>query len=290
MTVADTVYDVINDNWGGGGYGGAAPSIDNTESDVTTDSVKADVIEVRHYTVNDTYTNRGYFIDIFISSTTSAAQLKLIVDEVEYLLRNTAMTDLQFVNVTKDYSVTKWMQAKHAVILKVELVSLMSSGAITPASSTGYNWHEAMMITSTYAAWVPLGFYGADAGLMEYTGGLSMSIIDANVDMIFYQLSGIPPLKGSLKLYISGVRVDLDDADASNYIDRMRVLGMSDGAGWATLNDNNTNYTAAEYIEYTFAGVDASAHDTVGLYINLVSANAGNIDIRSVMLRCYYDT
>jgi len=96
---------------------------------------------VRHYTlredakvVNDTYVNRYYTIDVYVSSKTSNAQLKLLYDEVEYLLRNTTMTDLQLVKITKDWSGMLWEFGKHSIILRVELVSLMSDGAITPAT------------------------------------------------------------------------------------------------------------------------------------------------------------
>ena len=32
MTVADTIFDTINDNWGGGGYGGDTPTITTSET------------------------------------------------------------------------------------------------------------------------------------------------------------------------------------------------------------------------------------------------------------------
>ena len=165
MTVADTVYDTINDNWGGGGYGGATPEIDVTETQHTTDTVTGDLIEVRHYTlreaprpVNDTYTNRYYTIDVYVQSKTTNAQLKLLVDEAEYLLRNTAMTDLSLLNITKDWNVMRWRQGVHACVLRVELVSWMSSGAITPAAGTTANMQSLLMYTSANAAWVPCGF------------------------------------------------------------------------------------------------------------------------------------
>ena len=49
MTVADTIYDTINDNWGNGGYGGTTPAITTSETAKQPDGVTADVIEVRHF-------------------------------------------------------------------------------------------------------------------------------------------------------------------------------------------------------------------------------------------------
>ena len=78
MTVASTIYDTINDNWGNGGYGGVTPEIDNTETQTQTDMGATDVVEVRHYSLreparqfNDKYTNRFYTIDVYISSKTT---------------------------------------------------------------------------------------------------------------------------------------------------------------------------------------------------------------------------
>jgi len=141
-TVADTVYDAINDNWGNGGYSGNTPQIDTTETQTSEDTTSTDVVLVRHWSLrekprqfNDTYTNRYYFIDILVKSKTSAAQLKLLVDEVEYLLRNTTMTDLEFRNLEKDYTVSSWGYGEHAVLLTLELASYVSSGAITSSTS-----------------------------------------------------------------------------------------------------------------------------------------------------------
>jgi hypothetical protein len=145
MTVADTIYDNINDNWGNGGYAGDTPKKYSTEATKSIDWTSADVIIVNHWNVrerpkpvNDTYTDRTYFVEVYIQSKTSAAQLKLLVDEVEYLLRNETMTSLEFVNNTKDYSATDKSEGRHACNMTVEVISRMASGAITPAaSSTG---------------------------------------------------------------------------------------------------------------------------------------------------------
>ena len=85
MTIADTIFDTINDNWGNGGYAGTTPAIDTTETQTDSDVVTTDVVEVRHYSLrergeqlNDKYVNRHYTIDVYISSKTDNATLRML--------------------------------------------------------------------------------------------------------------------------------------------------------------------------------------------------------------------
>ena len=142
MTVADTIFDTINDNWGNGGYAGDRPTIDTTEEQVIVDHLAVDTVTVMFESekedprrVNDKFKNRYFLIDIHITSTDTAAQLKLIMDETEYLLENTTMTGLKVWNIKKAYFRPSQM-AKYGVIFTVELFTLMSDSAISPSAGT----------------------------------------------------------------------------------------------------------------------------------------------------------
>jgi hypothetical protein len=142
MTIADTVFDTINDNWGNGGYGGDAPTIvDPAAGTWTDDVVNTDVIEVRQLPdneyprkVNDRFVDRFYTIVVRVKSATSAAQLELLLDEVEYLLRNTTMTGVQLDELRKRYPYWRTDDGVFSCDMHVTLVALLASGAITPST------------------------------------------------------------------------------------------------------------------------------------------------------------
>ena len=295
MTIADTIFDTINDNWGNGGYAGTTPAIDTTETQTDSDVVTTDVVEVRHYSlrergeqVNDKYVNRHYTIDVYISSKTDNAQLKLLYDEVEYLLRNTTMTGLQLEKIDKDWSVAMWEQGRHSVILRVYVVALLSDGAVTSAAGVTDSMQALLMYTSANAAWVPC-IFDIEQQVSTYIGtGYTITNTGATDAWIQFRLP-IPTAKGALKLYISGIKVGLLDADAGDYIDSITLLGVVYNTGTA-LNSNTTDYTAPAAIENTFAAVDCSSYDTIILRVTAVLTNTGDYDITYCNLRCYYDT
>jgi len=294
MTEADTIYDTINDNWGSGGYGGAAPAITTTETpQQMTNLTAADVIEVRHKTlrerpkpVNDKYTNRYYFIDIFISSKTSNAQLKLIYDEVEYLLRNTTMTGIQLVNITKDWNVSPPKLAKTAVLLEVEFVALMSDGAVTSAAGATASMQALLMYGAANAAWVPCSYEGCYFASYAEIAGAGQVLNTGATDMTLFFLLPLPTVKGSLKLYISGTKFGLEDADADDYVNNVKIWGITDSA--TILDTDATNYDSAGVKTDTFTAVDCSSYDHIKIEVECVNTNASDLDVHNIKLRCYY--
>ena len=147
MTVADTIHDTIADNWGNGGYAGAAPTITTSETARQPDHIHNDVIEVRHYTldedhkqVNNKYADKFYTLVVRVTSKTSAAQLKLIADEAEWLLRNTTMTGVQIHKIRKDYSATDRERIVHGLDMYVTVVDYLADGATVPAAGSNIDW------------------------------------------------------------------------------------------------------------------------------------------------------
>jgi hypothetical protein len=296
MTVVDTIYDTIADNWGGGGYGGVAPSISSGEAQVFKDLTTADAITVialphaeKADPVNDTYVNRHYTINVEITSKTSAAQLKLIVDETEYLLRNTAMTGVQLVRIDKDYFRPNQMQ-KFGCTMKVEVVAYMSSGAVTPASTTtGYNWLEANMIGSANAAWVA-GCLVGTTGSTPLPIGMRVRNIDDTDCLWIYHLT-IPYSLGTLKLYTTGVKVVITSADGNDYLDRIFYQGeKTQGTDITYFSSDNTNRTTAGDYTYTISATDLSTYDIVGISLQIVLTGAADFEVSPPLFRVYYDT
>ena len=107
-TESDAVLAVIVTNWGGGGYAGALPKIQST-ADISVDRWAAldavivlhDTLDEPHHPFNDKFVNKQYTMDIRVTSITSEDQLKLLVEETEYLLNNTAITGFTSVRVIR---------------------------------------------------------------------------------------------------------------------------------------------------------------------------------------------
>lgn len=206
MTIPDTIYDTINDNWGAGGYAGVAPAIDTTETQTSSDKVTANVIEVRAHTLrergeqkNDVFVNRHYTIDVYISTKTSAAQLTLLYDEVEYLLRNTAMTGIQIEHIDKDWSASEWEEGLHATIMRVAVVALLSDGAVTSAAGVTASMQALLMYGSANAAYLPCIFGHESAAIFTiFSGMLSNS---GGTDGYALWTFPHPLVKGTLKFY-----------------------------------------------------------------------------------------
>jgi hypothetical protein len=314
MTVADTIYDTINDNWGNGGYGGTKPSMQPSETKTGEDTVTADVVEVRHFTlrndprpVNDTYTDKFYSVVVRITSKTSAAQLKLVKDEVEYLLRNTTMTDLTLVNIRESYVSTSRDFGVHGVDLTVEVASYLASGAITPSTGSAgdmtiggdltvtggditmgsYDLGEALMLGSANAAWVhcPLQGWTVQAAFAITSNGRIYNV-DGTDGSIFFDIP-LAATKGSLKLYLSGTKIALADADATDYIDTTYVLGFATEAV-SVIDTDTTNKTAVQVHTDTFTAVDCSTYTGLRIRLDAVNTTGGELEVAWVAVQGYY--
>ena len=111
-----------------------------------------------------------------------------------------------------------------------------------------------------------------------------------NIDATdFTLLFGVPlePVKGNLKLWISGVRIGLLDADATDYVDNTQLKGISHNAQ-SNLNVDPTNLTSSGRKENTFTAVDCSSWDKIAVALAIVSSTADEFDLSYVTVRAYY--
>jgi hypothetical protein len=320
-----------------------------------------DRIEVRHWTlqeyhkpINDTFSDKLYILNIRVMSPTSEDQLKLLVEETEYLLNNTAITGFSSVKVIrKSRAPTDQSKRVFGIDMTVELKALCSSSAVAPSggttstlsvgeltvtthitglgltitdfldednmasdsavalasqqsikayvdgktdeltdigdvTATGAQLEDLLMFGSANAAWVPcpLEFVGGSAAFFAMSGNLSLYNLGADDGNIIYAVP-LPPAKGSLKLYISGTRVSLADADGGDYVDTTYVVGMGDTT--ITVLDNDaTNKTTVALHEDTFTAVDCSSYGAVKVLLVVVCSNANDLDIQYVAVRAYY--
>lgn len=147
-------------------------------------------------------------------------------------------------------------------------------------------------IGSANALLIPcsLNWHHTIAGNAEFTAG-GGEIINRLTGAIAFNFQIENPTNlGSLKLYIKTAYLGLEDADASNYIDRFRIFG-SQATSTTALLDDTTNYTSVGEKTYTpGAPIDCSTYKRVGGYVNCQTNLASALDITYVILEVYYDT
>lgn len=295
MTIPDTIFDTINDNWGSGGYAGAAPAIDTTETQTSSDKVTANVIEVRAQTLrergeqkNDVFVNRHYTLDVYISTKTSAAQLTLLYDEVEYLLRNTAMTGIQLEHIDKDWSASEWEQGRHSVVLRVAVVALLSDGAVTSAAGVTASMQALLMYGSANAAWVPT--HPSDNVSTKQINDWDVENVGAS-DFASWFVIPLACAKGSLKLYIAQVAIWISDADADDYIDYIDIWGVDFSTPAITqVVQDATNRDSTGVVTWDPTDRDMSAYRMALIKVGTVVTTAAELNFSFPVVKCYYDT
>ena len=346
VTESDAVLATIVDNWGNGGYGGALPKIQSTQ-DITVDRWAAldavivlhDTLDELHPPVNDKYVNKRYTMDIRVTSITSEDQLKLLVEETEYLLNNTAITGFTSVRVgRKSRASSDRGRSVFRNDITVNLTAVMSSSAVAPSAGVTntfetdeltVNTHitglgltitdfldednmasdsaaalasqqsikayidatvnsiigDLTMYGSANAAWVPTVYEG-DA---LFTGNIAGTLVNTGAaapEYVTFGL-GLPPLKGSLKLYVAGTKIGLDDADAAAYIDVTYTKGVV-ATSTTNIDTDATNKNSAREWEDTWTAVDASSYDSIRVMLAIQADAAGELDITFVSVLCYY--
>lgn len=140
---------------------------------------------------------------------------------------------------------------------------------------------DLLMFGSANAAWVPMAFAGSNNGNNVYWsnwGGYYRN--DGAGDLNLNFTLNVPFIKGALSVIVSEVRVVLSDADASNYINRVRV--WCDGVGKL---DDNTNRTAADTYDYDIT----DCTPTYGLHCYIDCACATQADLKfNVLAKIHY--
>ena len=99
----------------------------------------------------------------------------------------------------------------------------------------------------------------------------------------------LPTTKGTLKLHVTGVRVGIAAANATNKISEILVHGVKwDGKTYLTVSDRTTQGSSAGLKEWVMANFDCSTYEVVTVDLSLALATIGAFRISSVALLCYY--
>lgn len=152
----------------------------------------------------------------------------------------------------------------------------------------GRDINAALMISSANAEWIPCAFMIEETvGKVVYSGAdYSIINVDGTDTHLAYNVT-LPMTRGGLSLYIKGVQVILEDADASDYVTRVRVTGLTFDA-IDEFGDIGTNRQAPGKFTSSFAAQDCSGFDEVNIYVQNIMATGGEYGIRGVQVQCYY--
>ena len=144
---------------------------------------------------------------------------------------------------------------------------------------------DLLMYGSANAAWVPCPFT-IESVVGKVVGTWTQRNLDNTNVELAYTLP-LPTVKGSLKLYVSGTKIELYDADATNFIDSIIVRGVTRGSGVA-LDTNAGNYDSPQTITDTWAAVDCSSYEAIKVQVAIDVDTASALDIGYVAVQCYY--
>lgn len=142
------------------------------------------------------------------------------------------------------------------------------------------------MIGSANSAWVPCILEGGSPQT-------AFKVIEGvrNLGSTDYYLQYALPLpteRGGLSLYVTGVKVELYAADATDYLDMIKVLGLT-YSGITSHYSSHTDYKSAQEVNVDFADKDCSSDDVVVVTLYVNSSSVDECQIRGVLLECFYD-
>jgi len=293
-TIPDSISATLTAQWTAAG--GALPTIFVTEDHVYSNPppggldyiwIPAKSLLYNPKRMNDKYKNRTYTLELVANSATTADRLKEISDEIERVLDLYPITGVTSQDVTNRQIMTPARMNRPMEQTTVTMVSLLTTSTSGYGANTSANYlNSLLMYGSANAAWVncTFDFESVDASILGTGYGIKNT--GALDPLITYQCP-LPPLKGSLKLYVSGVRVGLYNADAGDYVNQIIIRGNTFNSV-NTINNDLTDYNSPQRIEQLFAAVDCSGYDNVLVGIILFASQAGDLEINYVTLRCYY--
>ena len=240
--------------------------------------------------VNETYANITNTIDIYVNTLTTADRRKEIADEVVRILNGTAITgvSVQWISDRAPVRPDK-IRAQHMEKIQVTMLELMAASSSayggTAPSLTQAQLEDLIMFGSGNAAWVPCTYELAYTNTrVAAIGGFIVNTGTDNPTLVFGL--PLPTLKGTLKLYVSGTKIGVADADSDAYITDRVVVGHTSTR--TTLDSNLDNLTTVAEHSDTFTAVDCSSYTAIKFEVGCVVDAANELDIAHASLRCYY--
>ena len=149
------------------------------------------------------------------------------------------------------------------------------------------------MYGSANATWVPC-IYENYVGQRPDGGSAAYRNVDGTDCSWVFRLP-LPTLKGSLKLYVNGISVGVNDADADDYVDLTRAFGVNySGSIITQLYSDTTNLTSQDLwksddeLSAWGAASDCSGYESVTVILTLITTTDYELDLSTISLKCYY--
>jgi hypothetical protein len=194
--------------------------------------------------------------------------------------------------IVNGQSIDNAIDALIATHTAVEAAHGMEHDDLTDTTLTGAYLEDLLMFGSGNATWVPCIFemIGNSTGTVGKAHGNYPTIqnTDGTDFTLMFHLP-IPSVKGSLKLYVGDVRVNLWDVDAGDYVTAVYVYGVTYNSA-TIVHQDLTNLTTIDSHTVSFGAADFSSYPMVGVRIDVEATNAADFNITSVEAECYYAT
>jgi len=293
-TIPDSISATLTTQWTAAG--GVLPTIYVTEDHVYSNPppggldyiwIPAKSLLYNPKRMNDKYKNRTYTLELVANSATTADRLKEISDEIERVLDLYPITGVTLQNITNRQIVTPERMNRPMEQITITMVSLLTTSTSGYGANTSANYlNSLLMYGAANAAWVPCIMEGASANAQYYV--TASTIVNLGAVDCYYRFSlPLPTSKGSLKLYISGIRVGIYDAGVADYVTQTLIYGDVYDTATGLLNDT-TDYNSPQRMENTFAAVDCSVYDHIHATLLTFVTTGTELDIIFVTIRCYY--
>jgi hypothetical protein len=149
---------------------------------------------------------------------------------------------------------------------------------------------NALGLGSGYPIWYPCTFYFAPDDESGNPGVTCDSTNIANYppgNSYWYFSCPQPFNRGTLTFRVTGVRVNVVGANATNYITAVNAHAIS-GTTDNTILSDTTDRTAAGTYDYTFNAVNLGGYHALSVIASIVAADSSSVVIAGVMVRGYY--
>jgi len=140
--------------------------------------------------------------------------------------------------------------------------------------------------------WVPLIFEAVENGgddVSAEPGAAECAISNAaSTPREWLYGLALPPTKVGYKLYYDDCRFYISQANISNKIDNVWIIGVTSAGAVTTIDTDSTGYTTTGLKTFLTVQRDCSSYEKIFVKFD-VNVNAfGNFDLRFVSLQCFY--
>jgi len=147
--------------------------------------------------------------------------------------------------------------------------------------------NKALMIGVNNKAWVPCMYASSSHPRFIKNDNGRLTIANTGGTYPQYWLP-LPTVKGTLKLYVDAVRIEIYDADANSYLNAYWAYAI-DATTTGTIDTDGTSRTAPGQYDVTFTPYDCSGKSLVTIILECVTSVINDLSIGLVAFRCYYD-